>query len=140
MRLKKFIATAAVTASFLAAGLATAAPASADIGDADCAWGSICLYYSPENGGHGFGAYMRQGADVQDYAPYTFSCGHFGCAGAGQRVRNNAASVDSHDSHTFVVYYSINLDCSYACQTFAPYADGDLNGSLRNNNASGEFR
>ncbi|MDR3032940.1 MAG: hypothetical protein LBV78_07495 [Kitasatospora sp.] len=136
MRFKRAVAALAMAAGMAASGLVAATPASADMADGDCGNpGFLCLYYSPSSSG--FGAVFKQNGDIADYSGYTFSCGHFGCAGSGQRVRNNAASMDSGLSVKFTVYYSVQYDCSYSCQVIPAYGMANLNGSMRNNNASG---
>ncbi|MFD8596334.1 hypothetical protein ACFV1L_15190 [Kitasatospora sp. NPDC059646] len=137
MRFKRTVAALAVAAGMAASGLVAATPASADMAGADCGGSGafVCLYYSPR--ASGYGAVFKQGGDIANYSGYTFSCSHFGCSGAGQPVRNNAAAMDSSLTVGFTVYYSVNYDCSYSCQSIPAYGLADLNGSMRNNNASG---
>lgn len=136
-RLKRIITAVAVSVGLLATGLAVAAPASANNVYGDCfSNGAVCLYYTSSY--NGYGASLVQGGDIPDYNGYTFSCGRYGCNGAGQGVRNNAAAVDSDISATFTVFYGAWYDCSYACQVIGAYGSVNLDGTLSNNNASGK--
>ncbi|MFJ1704051.1 hypothetical protein [Kitasatospora sp. NPDC088346] len=136
MLVKKLLAAGAVAGSLLAAGLATAAPASAAPAY-DCTSGQVCLYYN--SAAYGYGAVYVQTGPVSDYAGKTFQAGRNGGSGAGVAVKNHAASVDSWVNSTFTVYYNSGYDCSVACQSFGSFATGDLNASVKNNNASGRW-
>ncbi|MFJ8439477.1 hypothetical protein [Kitasatospora griseola] len=138
MRLRKLIAAAGIATTVAGFGLASAGDASAF--SADCQGNShaICLYYNSSS--YGYGAYFKQTGNISDYSGYTFSSGLNGSAGAGAAVKNGAAAIDSWYGGNFVVYYNSGYNCSFACQTVSGFAPvTDLNGSLKNNNASGSF-
>ncbi|WP_406124242.1 peptidase inhibitor family I36 protein [Streptomyces sp. NBC_00989] len=95
----------------LAAGTAftTATPASADT---NCSIGNFCLFY---NSGMA-GTHLHFNNSVADLAGYTFDC----CgAGAGQSVKNNAASArNDFTNYNVRVYYNSNY--SGPSDLFAP--------------------
>ncbi|WP_237555199.1 MULTISPECIES: peptidase inhibitor family I36 protein [unclassified Streptomyces] len=128
-------AVLAAGASVLAVGPASAkaAPASA-AATTTCSSGYACIYYHPNYGG----AFFRQFPSIPNYSGYTFTASANGSDGAGQGVRNNAASVDNWDFvNSFTVYYHPNY--TGASQTFAAGGGGNFNTTLRNENASGCF-
>ncbi|MFC7218658.1 hypothetical protein ACFQLX_10835 [Streptomyces polyrhachis] len=136
MHIRKLIAATAVMAGAVAGTLATASPASAAALRYDCRNnGEACLYYNSST--YGFGAYFKQTWDVSSYAGFYFKSGAKGGAGAGVEVKNNAAAVDNNTPARFRVYYNSNWSCSFACQTFNEYSWGNLNPTMKNNNASG---
>ncbi|MFE4974867.1 hypothetical protein ACFRAR_22535 [Kitasatospora sp. NPDC056651] len=137
MRFKKAIAAVAMAGGILAGGLATAAPASAHA--CPNAPGGICLYYNSAANNHG--ASVEVEINDWSYHPYTFACDSLtgNCNGAGQPAYNRAASVKNYSMHTYVVYYNSGWDCSYACQTIARGTFPDLNPTMKNNNASGQW-
>ncbi|MFE5873101.1 peptidase inhibitor family I36 protein [Streptomyces roseifaciens] len=70
-----------------------------------CTRGYTCLFYNSNLQG----ATFRQGLDakpenIPNYAGYSFYDGN----GAGQSVKNNAASVNNQSGGHFVVYYNSN--------------------------------
>lgn len=137
MRIRKLLAAAGVAAAVATTGLVTAGDASAINYDCSGNTHAVCLYYN--SSAYGYGAYFKQTGNISDYAGHYFQAGNNGSAGAGVSVKNNAAAVDSWYSGNFVVYYNSGYNCSFACQTIPAWATVDLNGSLKNNDASGSF-
>jgi hypothetical protein len=135
--IRRKLAASAVTGAFLFVGLAAAIPAaSAAEGDGNCvsndagAGGDLCLYYN-----HGFAGARFNDPHTDNYAGWAFVAWSGGNAGAGQGVKNNAASVQNWDTGvTGDVYYNSNQQG--ARQQFAPFTAGDLNSTLKNQNAS----
>jgi GH24 family phage-related lysozyme (muramidase) len=117
----------------LTLSFASAAPAIAAANDGLCETGEFCYYYSATNAGS-----MRDfsSSSLPSYTDSTGSCYTFKSAGAGQGecVQNHAASVWNRTSSTVNVYYNSNY--GGASQGFASNAKGDLNATLKNNNAS----
>ncbi|MFJ6723145.1 MULTISPECIES: hypothetical protein [unclassified Streptomyces] len=139
MRIRKFLAAAAMAGTVLTAGVATTGTASAS-SLADCSGHSetVCLYYNSSSSGHG--AVFFQTSNISNYSGYYFSGGAYGSSGAGVSVKNHAAAVDSYYAGSFTVYYgSGDRNCSYACQTVPDYSYRDLNAQMKNNNAAGFF-
>ena len=96
-----------------------------DVGDA------ICLFYHP--GPTNKGAYLEVYDGIPNLSGYVFS--GKGLAGAGQKVRNNAASMESIDpscSAQVFVYPMYTGDSNEV----GPYRGGNLNWALVNNEAS----
>jgi hypothetical protein len=98
-----------------------------------CESGEFCYYYNSYKGGS-----MRDfsSSSLASYISSTGSCYTFKSAGAGQGVcvKNNAASVWNRTPYTVKVYYNSNY--GGASQSFASGASGNLNSTLKNNNAS----
>ncbi|GIH16883.1 hypothetical protein Raf01_50550 [Rugosimonospora africana] len=134
---------AALTSLFAAivlvlSGALLTAPASAAAAasrDGVCDSGEFCYYY---NSGE-LGSVSDFTGSVSDYGTTEPSCYDFKGAGAGQGlcVKNNAASVWNRSSQTVRVYYNSGYAGSY--QDFAAGAKGNLNATLKNNNASHQF-
>ena len=115
----------------------TVAPGSASAADRDgtCDSGEFCYYYNSNEAGS-----VSDFTDsVDDYGATQPTCYEFKGAGTGQGVcvKNNAASVWNRTSKTVRVYYNSNN--AGASQDFAPGAKGNLNATLKNNNASHEL-
>ncbi|MEU0880476.1 CHAP domain-containing protein [Lentzea sp. NPDC005914] len=115
--------------------LAAASPASAASRDGDCDSGEFCLYYNSNQAG----SISDFTGSIDDYGATQPSCYEFKGDGAGKGVcvKNNAASVRNRTSHTVRVYFNSNY--GGASQDFAPGASGNLNATLKNNNASHKF-
>ncbi|MET8839131.1 MULTISPECIES: hypothetical protein [Streptomyces] len=127
---RRFAAAAALAAA-IGSGIVFAPPAAAA---AECTAGYTCLHYNS----HYQGGIYKQWGQVSDYAGKTYVASTNGSAGAGQTVKNNAASVNSFDyNREFTVYYNRNFNCEVACQTIGVAGAQNLNASLKNNNASG---
>ena len=107
-------------------------PAFAAARDGVCNSGEFCYYY---NSGEA-GSISDFTASIADYGTTEPSCYDFKGAGAGKGmcVKNNAASVWNRTSKTVRVYF--NSGYGGAHQDFAAGAKGNLNATLKNNNAS----
>ncbi len=112
--------------------LVLASPAAAAGRDGVCNSGEFCYYY---NSGEA-GSVSDFTGSLGDYGTTEPSCYDFKGAGAGkgQCIKNNAASVWNRTSKTVRVFYNSNYAGTY--QDFAAGAKGNLNATLKNNNAS----
>ena len=133
--LHRIITVAAATLALAAPVLVTAQPASAASRDGVCNSGEFCYYY---NSGEA-GAISDFTGSLSNYGTTEPSCYDFKApgAGAGTCIKNNAASVWNRSGETVRVYYNSGYEGSY--QDFAPGAKGNLNATLKNNNASHQF-
>ncbi len=116
-------------------GLALADPASAAARDGACNSGEFCYYFNSNEAGS-----ISDFADsLDDYGATQPSCYEFKGPGNGQGicVKNNAASVWNRTGKTVRVYFNSNFGGSH--QDFAAGAKGNLNATLKNNNASHEL-
>ena len=115
--------------------LATATPAFAASRDGVCNTGEFCYYY---NSGEA-GSISDFTGSIADYGTTQPSCYDFKGAGNGKGVcvKNNAASVWNRSSKTVRVYF--NSGYAGAHQDFAAGAKGNLNATLKNQNASHQF-
>ncbi|NJP95511.1 peptidoglycan DD-metalloendopeptidase family protein [Nonomuraea sp. FMUSA5-5] len=128
--------TTILTAMALGGGLlAAAAPASAASRDGVCDSGEFCYYFNSDNQG----SVSDFTASVADYATTQPTCYDFKGPGAGKGecIKNAAASVWNRSSKTVRVYYNTGYAGTY--QDFAAGAKGNLNATLKNQNASHEF-
>jgi hypothetical protein len=129
----KSLVAAFITAVVLLAGaIAFAAPASAAARDGQCNSGEFCYYFNSNQAGS-----ISDFVDsLDDYGTTQPSCYEFRGAGAGKGicVKNNAASVWNRTGRTVRVYFNSNF--AGAHQDFPPGARGNLNATLKNNNAS----
>ncbi|WP_405102228.1 SpoIID/LytB domain-containing protein [Micromonospora sp. NBC_01412] len=118
------------------AGVAVApGTASAAGRDGACDSGEFCYYYNSNQAGS-----ISDFTDsLGDYGTTQPSCYEFKGAGSGQGVcvKNNAASVWNRTGKTVRVYFNSNF--AGASQDFASGASGNLNATLKNNNASHEL-
>jgi len=116
-------------------GTVLAQPASAASRDGVCDSGEFCYYYNSDEAG----SISDFTGSVSDYGTTEPSCYDFKGAGAGKGicVKNNAASVWNRSSKTVRVYFNTGYAGSH--QDFAPGAKGNLNATLKNNDASHEF-
>jgi peptidoglycan hydrolase-like amidase len=122
--------------ALLAGGAAVlAAPAAAAGRDGVCNSGEFCYYF---NSGEA-GSISDFTDSLDDYGTTQPSCYEFKGSGTGQGVcvKNNAASVWNRTSKTVRVYFNSNY--AGAHQDFAAGAKGNLNATLKNNNASHEL-
>jgi peptidoglycan hydrolase-like amidase len=122
--------------ALLAGGAAVlAAPAAAAGRDGVCNSGEFCYYF---NSGEA-GSISDFTDSLDDYGTTQPSCYEFKGPGTGQGVcvKNNAASVWNRTSKTVRVYFNSNY--AGAHQDFAAGAKGNLNATLKNNNASHEL-
>jgi surface antigen len=137
--MKKIRTTLAVAGTALAMAVpligATSSPAFAASRDGVCDSGEFCYYYNSNEAG----SISDFTGSISDYGTTEPTCYDFKGAGAGQGlcVKNNAASVWNRTSHTVRVYFNSNY--GGASQDFAPGAKGNLDATLKNNNASHQF-
>jgi hypothetical protein len=115
--------------------LTTISPAHAASRDGICDSGEFCYYYNSNQGG----SLSDFTGSVSDLGATEPSCFDFKGPGAGHGVcvKNNAASVWNRTKYTVRVYYNSNY--SGASQDFAPGAKGNLDSTLKNNEASHQF-
>jgi surface antigen len=115
--------------------LTTISPAHAASRDGICDSGEFCYYYNSNQGG----SLSDFTGSVSDLGATEPSCFDFKGPGAGHGVcvKNNAASVWNRTKYTVRVYYNSNY--SGASQDFAPGAKGNLDSTLKNNEASHLF-
>ncbi|MFJ8041656.1 CHAP domain-containing protein [Kitasatospora sp. NPDC096147] len=115
--------------------VATSTPAFAAARDGVCDSGEFCLYYNSDQGG----SVSDFAGSISDYGATQPSCYEFKSGGNGQSVcvKNNAASVWNRTGQTVRVYF--NSGYAGASQDFGSGAKGNLNGTLKNNNASHKF-
>jgi hypothetical protein len=127
------VATAAIALGVPA--LTLAGPAQAAGRDGVCNTGEFCYYFNSYEAG----SVSDFTGSLGDYGTTQPSCYEFKGAGNGQGlcVKNNAASVWNRSSHTVRVYYNSNYGGAY--EDFAAGAKGNLNATLKNNNASHLF-
>ncbi len=116
----------------LAGTVAVAGPASAASRDGKCDSGEFCYYYNSNQAG----SISDFTGSLDDYGTTQPSCYDFKGAGNGRGVcvKNNAASVWNRSSKTVRVYFRSNF--AGAHQDFKPGAKGNLNATLKNENAS----
>lgn len=128
--------TAAGAAAALGGTVLIPATAAAAAGrNGVCESGEFCYYYNSNNAG----SVSDFTGSVADYGTQQPSCYDFKGAGNGKGVciKNNAASVWNRSSKTVRVYYNSNYGGTY--QDFKAGAKGNLNSSLKNQNASHQF-
>ncbi|MFE9426456.1 hypothetical protein ACFYNO_26240 [Kitasatospora sp. NPDC006697] len=129
------LATAALGTGLLGTGLLTAAPAYAD-GPGSCPSYDACLFYNSNFQGSYFGDSAGNSQTPENYlynSWYTFAGGNG--SGAGQYVKNNAASVYDYDiNYSVTIYY--NSGNAGPRQTIGPDAGANLDRDVKNNNAS----
>jgi hypothetical protein len=136
MMIRKVLAAAATTGIALTVGLTAVPSAFAAEGDGNCvtndagAGGDLCLYYNSNLAGARF-----NDPYTDNYAGWVFKAWSGGDAGAGQAVKNNAASVRNYDPYvTGVVYYNSNQ--AGPSESISPSSWVNLNSTLKNENAS----
>ena len=129
------VGTLALARGRPAIAVAAAAPASAAGRDGVCDSGEFCYYYNSNEAGS-----VSDFTDsLDDYGTTQPTCYDFKGAGSGKGVcvKNNAASVWNRTGKTVRVYFNSNF--AGAHQDFAAGAKGNLNATLKNNNASHEL-
>ncbi|MEV0588642.1 SpoIID/LytB domain-containing protein [Nonomuraea sp. NPDC050310] len=129
---------ASVTAAALVLGgtaFGGASPASAANRDGVCDPGEFCYYFNSNNQG----SVSDFTGSIADYATTQPTCYDFKGPGAGkgQCIKNSAASVWNRSSKTVRVYFNTGHAGSY--QDFGAGARGNLNSTLKNQNASHQF-
>ena len=128
--------TLAVAGAAVAAGAVTsAAPAAAAARDGVCNSGEFCYYYNSNEAG----SVSDFTGSLANYGTTQPTCYEFKGPGNGKGlcIKNNAASVWNHSSKTVRVYYNSNYAGHY--QDFKAGAKGNLDSTLKNNNASHKF-
>jgi len=133
--LRRVVTALAATAALASPILVTASPANAAARDGVCESGEFCYYYNSDEAG----SVSDFTGSVDDYGTTEPSCYDFKGPGAGKGtcIKNNAASVWNRSSKTVRVYF--NSGYAGASQDFAAGAKGNLNATLKNNNASHQF-
>ena len=125
---------AAVTVAMMVGGavLIPATTASAAARNGKCEAGEFCYYYNSGNKG----SVSDFKGSVADYGAKQPSCYEFKGSGAGKGrcIKNDAASVWNRTGKTVRVYFNSNYKGKY--QDFKAGAKGNLNSTLKNNNAS----
>lgn len=135
MNIRKILAATATAGIALTVSLAAVPAASAAEGDGNCTsndggFADLCLYYNSDYAGARF-----NDPGMDNYAGWVFKSWSGGDAGAGQAVKNNAASVQNYDPKcTAIVYYNSNQ--AGASQKIGPDDEANLNSTLKNENAS----
>ncbi|MFD0901574.1 peptidase inhibitor family I36 protein [Actinomadura sediminis] len=127
------VSTAAIALGSAASVLA--APASAASRNGVCESGEFCYYYNSNNQG----SVSDFTGSIANYGTEQPSCYEFKGAGngKGQCIKNNAASVWNRSGKTVRVHYNSNYGGAY--QDFKAGAKGNLNATLKNQNASHQF-
>ena len=134
-RLIPRLTAAAAAAALGGTVLVTAPPASAASRDGVCETGEFCYYYNSGNAG----SVSDFTGSVANYGTAQPSCYDYKGTGAGKGlcIKNDAASVWNRSTKTVRVYYNSNYAGAY--QDFAAGAKGNLNATLKNQNASHQF-
>ncbi|MEU7909155.1 peptidase inhibitor family I36 protein [Actinoplanes sp. NPDC049118] len=135
MNIRKGLAVAGAALAVATSILSFSSPASAAGRDGNCDSGEFCLYYNSDNEG----SISDFTGSVDDYGAEQPECYDFkgDGAGKGKCVKNEAASVWNKSDKTVRIYFNSGFGGSY--QDFAAGAKGNLNATLKNNNASHEF-
>ena len=115
--------------------VAASSPAAAASRDGVCNDGEFCYFFNSNQAG----SISDFTGSLDDYGSTQPTCYEFKGAGAGKGVcvKNNAASVWNRSAKTVRVYF--NSGYSGASQDFKPGARGNLNATLKNENASHQF-
>ncbi|WP_211245697.1 peptidase inhibitor family I36 protein [Actinomadura oligospora] len=132
----KILTTATAAAAIGGAVIATTASSADAAGrNGKCDTGEFCLYYNSNQKG----SLSDFTGSVRDYGAKQPGCYDFKSAGAGKGkcVKNATASVWNRSSKTVRIYFNSNYGGRY--QDFKAGAKGNLNSSLKNQNASHEF-
>ncbi|MET7327083.1 peptidase inhibitor family I36 protein [Nonomuraea sp. NPDC005650] len=134
-KLTRILATATTAMALGGTVLAAAPPASAASRDGVCDTGEFCYYFNSNNQG----SLSDFTGSIDDYATTQPTCYDFKGAGEGKGkcIKNAAASVWNRSSKTVRVYFNSGHTGTY--QDFAAGAKGNLNASLKNQNASHQF-
>ncbi|XVQ11603.1 SpoIID/LytB domain-containing protein [Spirillospora sp. CA-255316] len=137
-RTARLISRLTATTAAMALGgavLVPALPASAAGRNGTCESGEFCYYFNSGNQG----SVSDFTGSVADYGTAQPGCYDFKGAGNGKGkcVKNAAASVWNRSTKTVRVYFNSNYGGTY--QDFKAGAKGNLNSSLKNQNASHQF-
>jgi hypothetical protein len=120
-----------LVATFAAIILPTASSAAGPIRNGTCDAGEVCFYYNSNQAG----SLSDMSYSLDNYGTGS-SCNHFVGVGNGQGLclKNNAASVWNRTGQAARVYFNSGFAGAY--QDFASGAKGNLNATLKNQNAS----
>lgn len=131
------LASSATAQSTLGAQTSTTARSAAAAAgrNGTCDTGEFCYYYNSDEAG----SVSDFSDSLDDYGTTEPSCYDFKGSGNGKGVcvKNNAASVWNRTGKTVRVYFNSNY--AGASQDFAAGVKGNLNSTLKNNNASHQF-
>ncbi|NNM48018.1 SpoIID/LytB domain-containing protein [Knoellia koreensis] len=135
MKRRTKIAAGLGLALAVAAPVVAVSPALAASRDGKCESSEFCLYYNSNQQG----SVSDFRGSISDYGDKQPSCYDFKGRGAGRGlcVKNHAASVWNRSGKTVRVYF--NSGYSGAFQDFKPGARGNLNATLKNDNAAHRF-
>jgi surface antigen len=135
MKLKAILNVAVGAAMAVGMGAITAPAAQAASRDGVCDAGEFCYFYNSNL----TGSLSDFTGSVSDYGTNPATCYVFKSAGSGRGVciKNNAASVWNRSSVPVTVYF--NSGFGGASQVFTAGASGNLNSTLKNNEASHKF-
>lgn len=136
--MKKKIAAALSVAAIAISGSVVGTGSASASALIQCAPGfdKVCLYFYMGMDGAYFDQHHNS---IPNYYGYTFD-GYYDYSmhtGDGQGVKNNAASVQNQSNSGFTIFYDNNY--TGVSQYFGPVSWGNLNDSVRNDNASGRF-
>ena len=131
-QLSKTLTLGALPIALASVALSASTPAVAASRDGRCDGGEFCYYFNSNQAG----SVSDFTASVGDYGTTQPGCYDFkgGGNGKGKCVKNNAASVWNRTSKTVRVYFNSGYDG--ASQDFKAGARGNLNATLKNENAS----
>jgi murein DD-endopeptidase MepM/ murein hydrolase activator NlpD len=131
-QLSKTLTLSGLAIALASQALAASSPAFAASRDGRCDNGEFCYYFNSNQAG----SVSDFPTSVGDYGTTQPSCYDFKGAGNGKGkcVKNNAASVWNRSSKTVRVYFNSGYDG--ASQDFKTGAKGNLNATLKNENAS----
>lgn len=130
---KTILTSMLATLVLLLSGAVLAGPASAASRDGTCNTGEFCYYFNSDEAG----SISDFTGSLDDYGATQPTCYEFKGAGNGVCVKNNAASVWNRTGKTVRVYFNSNF--AGAHQDFGSGTKGNLNATLKNNNASHEL-
>ncbi len=134
-RLVPRLVAAAAAVLLGGAVLVPATTASAAARNGVCESGEFCYYFNSNNAG----SVSDFTGSLADYGTEQPSCYDFKGTGngKGQCIKNEAASAWNRSGKTVRVYYNSNYGGAY--QDFKPGTKGNLNATLKNQNASHAF-
>lgn len=135
MNMRRMLAATAAVGVALTVSLAAVPTAFAAEGDGNCTSNDVggadlCLYYNSNLSGARF-----NDPYTDNYAGRVFVAWSGGSAGAGQLVKNNAASARNYDA-TFTAIVWFNSNQAGPNEAVAPLTWLNLDSTLKNNNAS----
>ncbi|WP_176611480.1 SpoIID/LytB domain-containing protein [Actinomadura sp. WMMB 499] len=135
VRLLARLVAVAVAAVVGGAVIVPAPPAAAAARNGVCEDGEFCYYFNSGNKG----SLSDFTGSVGDYGTEQPSCYEYKGPGNGKGkcIKNDAASAWNRSNKTVRVYYNSNYGGTY--QDFKPGAKGNLNSTLKNQNASHRF-